>query len=705
MSLTVTAGVASRSGALVTGSTPPTGSGPAGVVVSDFNGDGVYDLATANSNDNTVTVLLGNGSGGFTAAPGSPFSTGASPSAIVTGDFNNDGRLDLAIANNAGNSVTVLLGNGSGGFSAAPGSPFATGAFPIGLTLGDFNGDQKLDIAVANSGDNTLTVLLGTGTGSFTAQTQGVLTVSATPHSIASADFNGDGYRDIVIASATSTTGVATVLLGSAAGFVQAPNSPFALPSRGLGVTIGDWNNDLTPDLAFAGVGGSNAIAIYTGVGGGRFTAGSSVSVGTAGTALTAITSGDVDGDTNNDIVVTSASGAVYVLLGNGSAAFGLAAGGALSAANASWVQVADLNGDNKTDMVIANARTPGSLTVLLGAIDPVGLILVSNAGSTVATGANVTFTASLVISAVYPLRAPTGSIAFSDPPASLGTVGLAGSAATLTTSFAAGSHAVTASYGGDGSTTGAASNTVSFTVADPANITAYSGTPQTVNANSQFAPLQVIVKTAGGTALSGVTVTFTAPSSGASGTFVSSPSVVTNNQGIAIAPTFTANSLAGSFVVTASANGGSISTTFSLTNVVPVALRFVSVTPCRVADTRNPAGPFGAPYIAGQATRTFIIPNGPCNIPATAQAYSVNATVVPQGPLGYLTLWPTGASQPTVSTLNSSDGRIRSNAAIVPAGTGGGMNVFASNSTDFVLDIDGYFVRRQPLARCRSIR
>ena len=124
-----------------------------------------------------------------------------------------------------------------------------------------------------------------------------------------------------------------------------------------------------------------------------------------------------------------------------------------------------------------------------------------------------------------------------------------------------------------------------------------------------------------------------------------------------------------------------------------PVALRFVPLPPCRVADTRKPNGPFGGPQIPGGGTRDFIIPNSACGVPATAQAYSLNVAVVPSGPLGYLTVWPAGQAQPVASTLNSLDGRIKSNAAIVPAGSGGAVTVFASNPTQVVLDINGYFV------------
>lgn len=119
----------------------------------------------------------------------------------------------------------------------------------------------------------------------------------------------------------------------------------------------------------------------------------------------------------------------------------------------------------------------------------------------------------------------------------------------------------------------------------------------------------------------------------------------------------------------------------------------FVPVTPCRIADTRNATGPFGGPSLTAGSTRSFTIPSSSCGIPSTAGAYSLNVTVVPSGALGYISMWPTGQAQPVVSTLNSLDGRVKANAAIVPAGTGGGVSVYASDATNVILDINGYFV------------
>jgi streptogramin lyase len=144
----------------------------------------------------------------------------------------------------------------------------------------------------------------------------------------------------------------------------------------------------------------------------------------------------------------------------------------------------------------------------------------------------------------------------------------------------------------------------------------------------------------------------------------------------------------------------------------VPGPLQFIPVTPCRVADTRNANGPFGGPEPNAKSTREFDIPSSACGIPSTALAYSLNVTVVPNGPLGYLSMWAAGQPQPLASTLNSIDGRVKANAAIVPAGTNGGVDVYVTDATNVILDIDGYFVPAgtssalsfYPVAPCRVV-
>jgi hypothetical protein len=124
-----------------------------------------------------------------------------------------------------------------------------------------------------------------------------------------------------------------------------------------------------------------------------------------------------------------------------------------------------------------------------------------------------------------------------------------------------------------------------------------------------------------------------------------------------------------------------------------PGELTFQTVTPCRVLDTRNAQGPLGGPDMSASQTRSYPVASSACGLPQSASAYSLNATVVPQaGTLGYLSLWPAGQSVPLVSTLNSIDGSVVSNAALIPAGSNGDVNAFVTNNTSLIFDANGYF-------------
>ena len=136
-----------------------TGASPVALVAGDFNGDGRLDLATANSGDNTVSVLIGRPDGTFQTHV--DYKVGTSPSAIATGHFNGDGKPDLAVANSGDSTVSILLGNGDGAFQVA--GHYETASAPISIALGNFNGDGKTDMAVANSGSNSVSVLIGNG--------------------------------------------------------------------------------------------------------------------------------------------------------------------------------------------------------------------------------------------------------------------------------------------------------------------------------------------------------------------------------------------------------------------------------------------------------------------------------------------------------------------------------------------------------------
>jgi hypothetical protein len=227
------------------------------IAVADFNGDGAADLAVANDYDGTVTVLLGNGKGGFTEAGGSPLAVGNGAYSIAVGDFNQDGNADLAIADENDNYVTVLLGNGLGGFTQAAGSPIPVGNDPVSIVVADFDLDGNFDLAIANSGDDNVTVLLGKGNGGF--RTGIPIQVVGSPLSAAVGDFNGDGIADLAVVSDidVSQFGVGastvTVLLGTGTGlFTEAGGSPFPVGNGADSIVVGDFNQDGKADLAIA---------------------------------------------------------------------------------------------------------------------------------------------------------------------------------------------------------------------------------------------------------------------------------------------------------------------------------------------------------------------------------------------------------------------------------------------------------------------
>jgi parallel beta-helix repeat protein len=278
------------------------GAEPSAVVAGDFNGDGVPDLAIANYGSGTVAILLGNGDGTFTLASNSPLVVGSGPNSVVVGDFNGDGIADLAVANTNGDTVTILLGNGNGTFTSASGSPVPVGNGPISVVAGDFNGDGIPDLAVANASDNTVTILLGNGDGTFALAANNPVSVGSEPSSVVVGDFNGDGILDLAVGNYGDNT--VTILLGSGNGtFTSAVNSPVAVGSGPSSVVVGDFNGDGIADLAVADY-GANTVTVLLGNGNGTFTAGGSGWATGGGPGLLA--EGDFNGDGLSDLAVAS---------------------------------------------------------------------------------------------------------------------------------------------------------------------------------------------------------------------------------------------------------------------------------------------------------------------------------------------------------------------------------------------------------------
>jgi len=135
------------------------GSGASAMATGDFDGDHKIDLAVVNTTDHTVSILLGDGAGSFAGAPTPTLNIGAYAFSIATGDFNGDGTLDLAVANSNDNTVSILMGNGAGSFAAAPTRTVGVGSSPVSVTTGDFNKDGKFDLAVVNNVDKTVSIL------------------------------------------------------------------------------------------------------------------------------------------------------------------------------------------------------------------------------------------------------------------------------------------------------------------------------------------------------------------------------------------------------------------------------------------------------------------------------------------------------------------------------------------------------------------
>jgi FG-GAP-like repeat len=207
------------------------GSGPSAIVAGDFSGDGKLDLAVTNALSGNVSILMGNGDGTF--QPQVTYAVGSLPESIVAGDFTGDGRLDLAVANLGpgtldSDTVSVLLDNGDGTFQPQVTYALASASSPMSIVAGDFTGDGKLDLAVANDtlAPGTVSVLLGNGDGTFLPQV--TYPVGVFPGAIAAGDFNGDGKSDLAVANGGSND--VSVLLGTGAGTLVDPGQFATIP-------------------------------------------------------------------------------------------------------------------------------------------------------------------------------------------------------------------------------------------------------------------------------------------------------------------------------------------------------------------------------------------------------------------------------------------------------------------------------------------
>ena len=343
----------------------PAGTGPQEVVTADFNNDGRLDLAVANSTSDNVSVLLGNGNGTFQAAKNS--AAGDNPLSIAVGDFNADGKLDLAAANGGTTGVSVMRGNGDGTFQAP--STIDIGSDPRSVAVGDFNGDGKLDIAATSNiywpgyggyyygyygyYEGQASVLLGNGAGSFAAPVSSSL--GAGYHTSAAADdLNGDGKDDFV--AVNSDYGMATVALGASTGAPLGTASSYNTGWYPQAVTVGDFTGDGNLDLATAG----QTVDILPGLGDGTFQGVVRQFVDPAAIAAT-----DFNADGKLDVVTADPwTQVVSVMLGGGNGTLSPPTNHA-AGTNPTAVAAGDFNGDGRADVAAANAGS-GNVSVLL---------------------------------------------------------------------------------------------------------------------------------------------------------------------------------------------------------------------------------------------------------------------------------------------------------------------------------------------------
>jgi hypothetical protein len=334
---------------LVLAGSDPVGQSPVALVVGDFNGDGKMDIATANLDSNSVSMLLGNGDGTFRSALTIPVDS--SPLGLATGDFNGDGKLDLAVATESGN-INVPLGNGDGTFRKA--APIALGYGVFSVVAGDFNGDGKLDLAAVSLSRTFVTILAGKGDGTF-AQA-GTLPLASGANFITAADFNGDGKLDLAVINEPDINGThVSIFLGNGNGtFVTGANIPAGkFPAA---IAVADLNGDHKLDLAVANFEGG-AVDVLLGNGDGTF---QSAAPFAAGREPHDVAVGDFNNDGVPDLAVSNSnSGSIIsVLLGMGHGAFRgpvtISLGGA-AISGPNRFAVGDFNGDGKQDLAVGD--------------------------------------------------------------------------------------------------------------------------------------------------------------------------------------------------------------------------------------------------------------------------------------------------------------------------------------------------------------
>ncbi|HEX8144098.1 MAG TPA: FG-GAP-like repeat-containing protein [Pyrinomonadaceae bacterium] len=421
------------------------------IAAADLNGDTKSDLAVANIGDNLndngeVAILLATPGGAFS---GSGKLLSFAPRVIVHGDFNSDGKIDIAALQS--NSVGVFLGTGQGTFSGP--TNFAFTGFPDGMAAGDFNNDGKRDVAVTTQSPNGVAVFLGTGAGGFTGPT--VLSAGSIPYGVTVADFNADGKSDLAVANAGANN--VSIYLGDGTGGFGGPTS-FATAQAPAGLVTGDFNADGKTDLAVGSSG--SVISILLGTGTGSFSGPTNFA---AGQTPEAVVTGDFNADGKADLAVANRnSSRVTILLGSGTGTFG-SPSGYIVGGNPFDLEVGDFNGDGKTDLAVPN-YTLNLVSILQGTgtgtfigpayyptgINPIGVAVgdYDNDGRSDMAVANLTGNSiTILLNGCIGAATSLPSVSINDATITEGDAGVTGSAMFTVSLSAASSQTVTVRY------------------------------------------------------------------------------------------------------------------------------------------------------------------------------------------------------------------------------------------------------------------